>query len=107
MVDLLGLGRPAPPAAIAVDNDTMAVAALGVARELDVAVPEQLSIGAGDDSQLCVLVHPGLTVSRDIAAFGAHAARALLAEIDGEGRVDFQDTTPHLVVRGSTGPPTA
>lgn len=99
------LARRQPPTAITYDNDIMAVAGLGVARELGVAVPGELSIVAGDDSQLCLLVHPSLTaLSRDIQAFGAHAARTLLAEIDGEPPQDYQDTTPHLVPRGSTGP---
>lgn len=102
------LARPDPPTAITLDNDIMAIAALSVARELGVAVPEQLSIVAGDDSQLCMLIHPSLTaLSRDIGAFGEHAARTLLAEIDGEPPRSFQDATPHLVPRGSTGPPPA
>lgn len=101
------LARRDPPTAITFDNDLMAVAALGVARELGVSVPSQLSIVAGDDSQLCLVVHPQLTaLSRDIAAFGAQAARTLLAEIDGKHPGDFEAATPHLVPRGSTaGPP--
>ncbi len=100
------LARREPPTAITFDNDLMAVAALGVARELGVSVPGRLSIVAGDDSALCMLVHPALTaLSRDIAAFGAHTAKTLLAEIDGHPRRDYQDLTPHLVPRGSTGPP--
>ena len=100
------LARRQPPTAITFDNDIMAVAALGVARELGISVPAQLSLVAGDDSSLCMLVHPALTaLSRDITAFGAHTAKTLLAEIDGEPARDFQDATPHLVPRGSTGPP--
>lgn len=99
------LSRPDRPTAITLDNDVMAVAALAVARELGVAVPEELSIVAGDDSQLCVLVHPELTaLSRDVAAYGAHAARTLLARIDGQDPPDLQDATSELVVRGSSGP---
>lgn len=100
------LERAEPPTAITLDNDLMAVAALGVARELGITVPEQLSIVAGDDSNLCLLVHPTLTaLSRDVARFGAHAARVLLAEIDQEHPGDLQDATPTLTIRGSTGPP--
>lgn len=100
------LSRPDRPSAIVFDNDVMAVAALGVARELDIAVPEQLSIVAGDDSQLCTLVHPPLTaLARDVTAYGAHTARTLLAQIDGDHVDDFRDATPTLVVRGSSGPP--
>ena len=99
------LERADRPTAITLDNDLMAVAALGVARELGLAVPEQLSIVAGDDSNLCLLVHPTLTaLSRDVAGYGALAARVLLGEIDQEHAGDLQDATPHLTVRGSTGP---
>ena len=98
------LSRPEPPTAITFDNDIMAVAALGVARALGISVPEQLSLVAGDDSQLCMLVHPALTaLSRDVGALGAHAARRLLAEIDGQPAGDFQDATARLVTRASTG----
>jgi DNA-binding LacI/PurR family transcriptional regulator len=95
------------PTAIIYDNDVMAVAGLAVAQEMHRAVPGDLSIVAWDDSPLCQLVHPPLTaVSRDIPAYGAHAARHLLALIAGEPAADFQDETPRLVPRGSTAPPT-
>ncbi|MEO9153513.1 MAG: LacI family DNA-binding transcriptional regulator [Lapillicoccus sp.] len=92
-----------PPTAITYDNDVMAVAGLGVAREMSISVPDQLSIVAGDDSQLCVLVHPSLTsLSRDITAYGANAARLLLTHLDGGAATSFQDATAHLIPRGST-----
>jgi DNA-binding LacI/PurR family transcriptional regulator len=95
-----------PPTAIIYDNDVMAVAGLAVAQEMSRAVPGDLSIVAWDDSPLCQLVHPPLTaVSRDIPAYGAHAARHLLALIAGEPTEDFQDETPRLVPRGSTASP--
>jgi DNA-binding LacI/PurR family transcriptional regulator len=94
------------PTAIIYDNDVMAVAGLAVAQEMNRQVPGDLSIVAWDDSPLCQLVHPPLTaVSRDIPAYGAHAARHLLALIAGEPADDFQDETPKLVPRGSTGAP--
>ena len=73
------------PTAIIYDNDVMAVAGLAVAQEMGLTVPADLSIVAWDDSPLCSLVHPPLTaLSRDIAEYGAHAARQLLAAIDGK-----------------------
>jgi DNA-binding LacI/PurR family transcriptional regulator len=99
------LTRRQRPTAITYDNDVMAVAALSVARELGIAVPEQLSIVAGDDSQLCALVHPALTaLSRDIAAYGSQAACTLLGVLDGAAPASHQAETAHLVPRGSTGP---
>ena len=50
--------------------------------------------------------HPQLSaVSRDIVAFGAHAADRLLRVVAGEEVTTFQDTTPVFIPRGSTGPP--
>lgn len=94
------------PTAVIYDNDVMAVAGLAVAQEMGLTIPGDLSIVAWDDSPLCRLVHPPLTaLSRDIPAYGAHAARQLLAAIAGEPIGGYQDETPHLTPRGSTAPP--
>ncbi|SDY56756.1 transcriptional regulator, LacI family [Micromonospora pattaloongensis] len=94
------------PTAIVYDNDVMAIAGLAAAHELGLAVPGDLSIVAWDDSPLCRLVHPSLTaLGRDIPAYGAHAARALLAVIAGDQVGAYQHDTPHLKPRGSTAPP--
>jgi DNA-binding LacI/PurR family transcriptional regulator len=100
------LSRRRRPTAITFDNDLMAVAALHVAQEMGIAVPGELSIVAGDDSQLCALVRPALTsLSRDIRAYATHAARVLLELIGGRAPASYQDTTARLVVRASTAPP--
>lgn len=94
------------PTAVIYDNDVMAVAGLAVAQEMGLAVPDELSIVAWDDSPLCQLVHPPLTaLGRDIPAYGAHAARQLLAVIAGESVGAYQDETARLTPRGSTAPP--
>ncbi|GIG86404.1 LacI family DNA-binding transcriptional regulator [Plantactinospora endophytica] len=94
------------PTAIVYDNDVMAIAGLSVAQEMGLTVPSDVSIVAWDDSPLCQLVHPSLTaLSRDIPAYGAHAAGRLLAAIAGQPLGDFQDETAHLIPRGSTAPP--
>ncbi|WBB82030.1 LacI family DNA-binding transcriptional regulator [Micromonospora sp. WMMD882] len=94
------------PTAVIYDNDVMAIAGLSVAQEMGLTVPGDLSIVAWDDSPLCQLVHPPLTaLSRDIPAYGSHAARRLLAAIAGETVTAFQDETAHLTPRGSTAPP--
>ncbi|MEV6609101.1 LacI family DNA-binding transcriptional regulator [Kutzneria sp. NPDC051319] len=100
---LLLSGRP--PTAIVYDNDLMAVSAVGVAAELGLDVPGDLSIIAWDDSPLCRLPHPALTaMSRDISGYGSAAAAALLRVIAGEGVPDSVFGVAELVVRGSTGP---
>jgi DNA-binding LacI/PurR family transcriptional regulator len=107
------LSSSARPTAIIYDNDVMAIAGLGVAQEMGLAVPTELSIVAWDDSSLCQLVHPALTaLSRDIPGYGGQAARALLAAIGAErtARADeagesIQAETARLVPRGSTSQP--
>jgi DNA-binding LacI/PurR family transcriptional regulator len=100
------LSRRDRPTAITFDNDVMAVAALNVAQEMGVAVPEELSILAGDDSQLCVLVRPALSaLAWDIQAYGVHTARVLLELIDGQSPDSLRLSPARLVVRASTGPP--
>ena len=52
------------------------------------------------------LVHPPLTaLTRDIAEYGAHAARELLASIDGKQVGNVEAGTARLTPRGSTAPP--
>ncbi|MFF4378046.1 LacI family DNA-binding transcriptional regulator [Kitasatospora sp. NPDC001547] len=103
------LSRARRPTAIVYDSDVMAVAGLGVAGEMGVAVPGELSIVSFDDSVLARIVHPPLTaLSRDTFALGEQVARSLLAALDepGPGR-DLQMPTPRLTVRESTSPPGA
>ncbi|MFJ9777327.1 LacI family DNA-binding transcriptional regulator [Kitasatospora sp. NPDC101157] len=99
---------PTRPTAILYDNDITAVAGLSVAQEMGLQVPRDLSIVAWDDSPLVQVVRPPLTaLTRDIHAYGANAARTLLALIArgrGEG---FEDRSPRLTPRGSTAPPSA
>jgi len=96
------------PTAIVYDNDVMAIAGLGVAQEMGLSVPADLSIVAWDDSALCRLVHPPLTaLRRDIPAYGAHAAAVLLDAIAGKAPASMQDQTAQLTPRGSTGSPRA
>ena len=51
-------------------------------------------------------MHPPLTaLTRDIGAYGANAARLLLAVIAGERVESRLDEPAHLLVRASTAPP--
>ena len=97
------------PTAIVYDNDIMAVAGLSAAQELRLDIPGDLSIVAGDDSPLSRVVRPPLTaLSRDISAYGAHAARRLLALVTGEATEEsgpYEDEIARLTPRASTAPP--
>jgi DNA-binding LacI/PurR family transcriptional regulator len=99
---------PERPTAIVYDNDIMAVAGLGVAAEMGIAVPDELSLLAWDDSQLCRLTHPTLSaMSHDVHGFGAQVARTLFDVIAGEDVPSRPVATPELVPRASTAPPSA
>lgn len=101
---LLSRGRPS---AIVFDSDVMALAGLGVAMEMGVRVPGELSIVAFDDSVLTRVTHPSITsLSRDTVALGGQVAEVMLEVIADPGaRRDVKTATPRLVVRQSTAPP--
>ncbi|MFI6025802.1 LacI family DNA-binding transcriptional regulator [Amycolatopsis magusensis] len=100
------LDRRPRPTAVVCDSDVLAVVALGAAERGRLTVPGDLSLIAWDDSALCELARPALTaVSRDVAAYGAHAARLLLHHIGGQPVSTRADHLPRLVVRHSTARP--
>jgi DNA-binding LacI/PurR family transcriptional regulator len=93
------------PTAIVYDNDIMAVAGAGVAAEMGFTVPDDLSLLAWDDSQLCRITHPTLSaMSHDVHQFGAEVARVLFDVINGTHSASHQVPTPSLTPRGSTAP---
>ncbi|MFI5915708.1 LacI family DNA-binding transcriptional regulator [Dactylosporangium sp. NPDC051541] len=72
------------PTAVVFDNDVMAAAALRVTHELGLSVPDDVSIVAWDDSDLCQITVPTITAVEQAPAHQAElTARALLAVIDG------------------------
>ncbi|MFI6038195.1 LacI family DNA-binding transcriptional regulator [Streptomyces sp. NPDC051315] len=93
------------PTAIVYDNDIMAVAGAGVAAEMGFTVPDDLSLLAWDDSQLCRITHPTMSaMSHDVHHFGAEVARVLFDVIGGVHTAGHQVPTPSLTPRGSTAP---
>ena len=100
------LGSAEPPTAILYDNDVMALAGLGAAKELGVGVPERLSLIAWDDSTLCRITHPPLTaMSHNIIGYGAEVTNRLLDLLNGARPQAHLYSTPLLIVRDSSGPP--
>jgi DNA-binding LacI/PurR family transcriptional regulator len=98
------LSDPEPPTAIVYDSDILAVAGLGVAHEMGLEVPRDLSIVAWDDSPFCQVVHPPLSaITRDIPGLGAEACQRLLDLIDHGHCPDLQLPYGQLTPRGSTG----
>lgn len=95
-------GTPAVTAVVA-DNDAMAAAGLAAATAAGCWVPEALSIVAWDDSTLCRLTSPTLSViAVDVHAIGEQLAGVVLAAVAGEP-VRVHRAAPHrLVLRQST-----
>jgi DNA-binding LacI/PurR family transcriptional regulator len=94
---------PERPTAFIYESDMLAVAGLGVAHEMGLHVPRDLSIVAWDDSPFCQVVHPPLSsVTRDVPGLGARACRRLL-ELIGHGQCgDLELPYGRFTPRGST-----
>lgn len=95
--------------AIFAANDTMAIGALGAARELGWVVPGRLSIVGYDNSALAGTRLVDLTTIDDRSAdVGREAGRLLASRMGGSGVAPVHLTLePGLVVRGTTAPPGA
>lgn len=99
------LAETDPPTAILYSNDLMAIGGLGVARELGVRVPEDLSIIGFDDIPSAGHVHPSLTTIRqDFVHAGVAATRRLLERLEGRPITPVHLPDPQLIVRASIGP---
>jgi DNA-binding LacI/PurR family transcriptional regulator len=91
------------PTAIVYSNDPMALAGLAVAQRAGLSVPRDLSITGFDNTDLAEHVYPSLTsVATDVTAWGAIAARVLLATIASEPVDNTDLPAARLVVREST-----
>lgn len=104
MSELLALGNR--PTAVFAANDISAIAAMEVATEAGLRVPDDLSVVGFDDVPEAAGATPPLTTVRQpIQRLGAEAVTLLLALLDGERPASTHirlDTT--LVRRGSTAP---
>lgn len=99
------LSRRDRPTAIVYDNDVLAVAGLGVASEMGVRVPGDVSIVSFDDSAMVRLVRPAITsLTRDTVELGQRAATLLRTQIDAPEPLPSQPGPAlTLSVRESTG----
>ncbi|HEY3378966.1 MAG TPA: LacI family DNA-binding transcriptional regulator [Armatimonadota bacterium] len=97
---------PAPPTAVLCLNDLFACRLLGVAKELGIRVPEQLSVVGFDGVPFAEHVIPALTtIEQPYADMGQTATRLLLERLEGLERPALQVRVQlTLLVRDSTGP---
>lgn len=96
-----------PPTAVFAANDASAIAVVETARELGVAVPEQLSVVGFDDvPDAARIVPPLTTVRQPLHRVGRSAARAVMTLIEG-GTLGTEHLLlrNRLVLRASTAPP--
>lgn len=99
------LSIPDRPTAIVCANDEMAAGVYRAAWELQIRIPEALSVIGFDDSNAAKLVLPPLTsVHQPMDEMGAAATRAVVEKLEGkEVRGHIFDTA--LVIRQSTARP--
>lgn len=102
MVRQLLQGRPRPEA-IFCWTDFVALEALSVARELGLAVPDDIAIVGYDNTRYCDLAQNALTsIDQSGQLLGLQAARLLVERIKGRDQAEHLVVTPRLVVRAST-----
>src|ERR1700730_14172962 len=92
-----------PPSACVCDSDVLAVGVYKAAKDLQRAIPRDLSVVSFDDSIIARILDPELTTVAIPASFiGEQALQLLLAVLE-EDDVPLQTTVPlELVIRAST-----
>ncbi|MED4227169.1 GntR family transcriptional regulator [Neobacillus cucumis] len=96
------------PTGIICYNDQVALFVLNILRDLNLKVPEDISIVGYDDSYLAEATETKLTsVSHPKMQMGIEAAKWIVAAVENQNSEDRQHSTvyePELVIRNSTGP---
>src|SRR5579859_3844285 len=102
----LVLECPDPPSAFVCDSDVLAVGVYKAAKDLQRAIPQDLSVVSFDDSVIARILDPELTtVAIPARAIGEQALQLLLSVLE-EADIPSQITIPlELVIRASTSPP--
>lgn len=102
------LGKVLRPTAVVCANDDIAAGVLAVAHELQLSMPEALSVVGFDNSGLSRKTWPALsTIDLPVAAMAAQAVRQLIGALENGG----EPVAAHVllpcqpVVRGSMAPP--
>ena len=97
------LEGPSPPSAIVCDSDVLACGVYKAARDLSLAIPQDLSVVGFDDSVIARLLDPELTtVAIPANVIGEQAVQLLLAVLE-KGNAPTQTIVPlELVIRAST-----
>lgn len=92
-----------PPSAIICDSDVLAVGVYKAAKDLQRAIPQDVSVASFDDSVIACILDPELTTVAIPARSVGEQALLLLLKVLEEGHVPAQITIPlELVIRAST-----
>ncbi len=99
------MDRPTPPTAVFCGNDVLAVGALRQAQEMQISVPNDVSIVGFDDIELAQVAYPPLTtVHVPHREMGKRAAQILVQALqDGQSMTSLALATD-VVIRGTLGP---
>ncbi len=99
------LANPTPPPAVICGNDVLAVGAVKRAKQLGLAVPEDLSITGFADIEVSELIDPELTtVHVPHREMGIAAAKSLIAMLKTQTPVESHLLETRIVNRQSLGP---
>jgi LacI family transcriptional regulator len=102
------LARPERPTAIFAGADIAAMGVLRAAEELNIRVPEDLTVIGYDNTYLSTVKRISLTtVDQSGHQTGTASARLLLERLEGRTTPSQYVVGPRLIVRGTSGPPHA
>ncbi len=100
------MSGPVPPTAIICGNDVLASGAILAARQMGIAVPDQVSIIGFDDIELAELAYPALTTVRvPQIQMGHRAAELLLQMVEGKAGIESELLQTEFIARDSLAPP--
>lgn len=93
-----------PPTAILVANHLMAAGAVKALKGSGYSIPDDISVIGFDDSKLCEMMEPALTVVRQpVPEIAEKAVRLLLNQIEGKDAAEMVELKASLIIRESCG----
>jgi LacI family repressor for deo operon, udp, cdd, tsx, nupC, and nupG len=95
-----------PPTAVFAQSDEMAFGALRAIRRAGLRCPEDVSVVGFDDHEMAEMLDL-TTVAQPVTEQGVLAVGHILAELRGEAAPSEDLVPTHVVIRGTTAPPTA
>lgn len=99
------MNAPTRPTAVICGNDVLAAGAVLAAREMNISVPQDVSVTGFDDNEIASISYPALTtVHFSQYDMGRASARALLSQKATNLKSDSVELETRIIVRDSLGP---